>query len=515
MQAAGNLVTVPGQDNFVEDFTRVTSVGNADVDVNLTAAHTAKRSANAMVIDIMPYFGSLNTDVTRAWLSPVRAAALNLKQYVDTSFGTNTDYDPQDLMVYLMAVSAVFPVIAELKRDIRLINTFQSGQYPAFLPRGMFAALQIPDGEGSYAHGEGALYCAERMRSYIDRLNQIIISFNRLPIPPEILAFQYNDDLFDALWADTADIRTAQIYAFRTCGCWMYNEEVDGAPGARLEFKPYPNQSIYFRLSTLAQQVEKLTALRTSSTAMLQNLFNAYGSVDTLQVPTVDMLTLMPLDVIYSPDILTMVENMVVCGWDKIEVSHIQADAATNDINGHIWIPSPVGAELYFNLPLQFHKPAAEITENDIGWALRMHPAFLSQKKFKAYTTEHPAGVDLSHVTSDGYTGFAICTDIHIVRFKDDGSISNDMLDSRRLTASTYSHLMNTLDFSTAPLFVDFEDVTPTGATVFTYKLNWYSARRDVELTYRREDMQMHWTYLTQTLWAGNVNRNVTGTRTR
>lgn len=517
VMAFGNMITSPGQDNFIENYNQVAVNLPFATAVEFGASELSKRTANAMRIDLVHYFGAMHSGST-ALMSPLEMASLNLKQFVDTSFGTRTDYDPQDLGIYLMAISAVFPIIAEIKRDLRLALAYVENQYPQFVPKGLFALLGIADGNGNYVNGEGALYTAQNLRKFIDELNQLIITFNRLPMPPDIPAFGYNDYLFDHIFADSDDLQTAQIYLFKNKVYWLYDEEAKGDVGAQLIPIELGNTSIEARLTRLGFMISKLTALRTSSTSMLQNLFNAFGSRDTITVPTLDINEITPVDIVHDPNIGTMIENMTLKHWDYVKPSIISAKvngringgiyARANDADGlaALWMYSA-------NLPLQFHKPFDAISHEDIGWAMRLHMPMLEAKK----QTVVPYGTSGSSETeylpalwADGYEGFAYCAGVTMASLQSNGAIT---FSSAATPAASQAIIAESLDFHYRPIWVSGLGVAD-GARVM-YALTNYYAARDVEFTYRLEDMKMFWTYLTINQWAANVNRNVLGSRER
>lgn len=516
IQSFGTFTTTPGQDNFIENFNELITAPDAQGQGwtwTVEFEPYTKRTANAMVISITPWFGSTDVKYNGTWLSPLQLAATNLKQYIDTSFGTRTDYDTQDLMMYLLGVYAVFPVIAEIKRNIRLVYTYQQDHYPAFLPAGMFAALHLPAEGEEYQSGAGALYAAQHLRTYIDQLNQLIVTFNRLPMPPELKAFGYNDDLFDAIYMDSDDIKTAQLYIFENKEYWTYEE--DAEYGSRLIPNTFGNKNIGARLLVLKDMISNLSALRTSSTAMLQNLFNAYGSRDQVQVPTMDINTLTPVDFVKDDNILTMIDNMVVCPQSGATLSYIVPEHENSNIYGHMWINEAnmnSAINLIFNLPLQFHKPFDMVTQEDIGWALRLHPNFCNKKNIPLWDADHVGNAAVV-MTADEHIGFAVCRGIRIVSFNDRGTIAE--LDNELTLRSQVSAPYWVSDFKAHPIFVQSSpevDFTHLHAHV---RLRNYFAGRDVEATYRIQDVAMHWTYLTMEMWGSNVNRNVVGSRAK
>lgn len=526
MGSFGNMITTPGQDNFIDEFNFYKNA-NEDQVITFKAMNYAKRTANIMVMDFVPYFGCVAAEDGN-WMSPIEMTALNLKQYIDTSFGTRTNYDPQDLAVYMMGVSAVFPMIAEIKRDLRLTQSYIVNQYPQFVPKGIFAALGIANDQGEWSQGQGLLYTAKNLRRFVDELNQLIITFNRLPMPPQISAFGYNDDLFDHLYADSPDVQTAQLYTFRLGGHWTYSEHAAASDtGSEVVFTKYPvnsRLSIDQKLSALASMISPLTALRTSSAAMLQNLFNAFGSRDTVSVPTLDMNALQPLDVVYDPNFNIMIENAVV--YSEVDFSNVQA-VATGRIRGAVGVVTDgresysmkeIASNMMPNIPLQFHKAPEQITKEDIGWALRLHPAYLSNKKRIVQMSTDAEAIAHGGIWSVDYTGFGFVLRMRVTSILDTGDLAHDVISKRNfdndLVHSVGGTLHSLMDFSVYPILYDCS-VSVDESHDYTLSLNWYYAHRDVELTYRLDDMKMHWVYLTMNVWGSNVNMNVVGSRTR
>jgi len=516
MAAFGNMTTTPGQNNFINEFTRLYRTDDAaDQPLELEVGNTNRRTASAMVLSVVPYFGDIHTSVDGFYTSPISMAAANLKQFVDTSFGTNTNYAPQDLIVYLMAVAAIYPWIAEIKRDLRLALTVTTNQFPQYLPHGLFQALHISDEAGNIAQGAGAMFTATHLREFTDRLNQLILAFNRLPMPPEIMAFSYNDDLFSEIYADSPDAATCQLYAFQNQYVWMYSE-ASSDHGAQLipVQTTRPDRavaSVADKLMLLSEMIQAVSVLRTDSGAMLQNLFNAYGSRDTLQVPLLEYGAINPLVPIYHSGILTMIENAKVTNLNDVTITPITADANSNTVIGHVFVkPQDTSvAKCVWNLPLQFHVPAAQVTKEDIGWAMRMHPAFLTQKPIE-WWDEGGQLHEESRLTADGFTGFAFLTNVKISAIQDDGNSHEYIYDMWRQPLDQFDYRYF-YDFSSHP--ITYSSIWTIAEDKTTHTLWSYEAKRDVEVTFRQADIEMMWTYLTQTVWAANVNRNVTGSR--
>jgi hypothetical protein len=534
--AFGSFTTSPGQDNFIEGFNQVRHEHAIGVLRNLTFSEGTRRTPSAMAIQFLPYFGAIQPSKDSSYMAPLRMAALNLKQFIDTSFGTQTNYDPADLMAYIIACTAAWTMGSEIRRNIRLVFTYLRDQFPQFLPMGLFALLRIADDNGNWDKGQGFSYAATTVRTLIDQYNRIVEMFNRLPLPKEMAVFGYNDVFFEALYADTSDLESSQLYVFQTSHYWKYRPTIS-LLGSHVSLEAWPITTIQGQLELWEAVVEELTALRTSDTTMLQNLYNAYGTKEFARMAKLDPTNVEGLPIVYDEHILMMIENMNwgLIGANATEVTDIQTLSANSEIDGHVCATNNV-ASRWPNLPLQFHKPFNEVTHDDIGWALRMHPIFMENKSFKKYEVipankddrkafleKHPRVTLLDEeytiqetigqgMTADSYTGFAIPSLIRVITFTSASwAITTwNYRSANGEAAAWYESVFN--DFQHAPMFLHVTVSTPDEHH-YDVNLDWYDAHRDTELTYRLGDVSMFWTYLTEDLYAGSIIRETLGTR--
>lgn len=512
----GTFISKPGFDNFVERGSQVTTRVNGSQrpgpNFHVSANARAKFTPSAMCLSIIPTFGATGRVATFQATSPLSLAGLNLKQYIDLSYGTVNSYDPQDIMLYLMAVAAVFPVIAELKRDLRL--AFTASDYPNFLPYGMIQCLGITS-HGSNVPEEVASDIALNYRNYVDTLNQLIQTFNGLPKPPEILAFGYNDDLFSAIFTDTDDVETAQQFVFRNAGGWVYNEDAD-ENCVGLDFIEFSANytSIDAKLNFLRSQIQAISALRSSSNVMLQNMYNAYGSKDTIQIPLMDVDFPSGLPLEYNERMLMSIENCVICGSQLQTASYYSEPVHNGITGGPYYLASDYSSfpqDAVINLPLQFHKDASAVTHDDIGAALRFHPLF---NYFEFASIKSSIGRDsvaMPALHSWDYMGMGLITTLTVTRRKVDGAWQTSSINHRRM--NSYLDIALLQDFAHAPMLTIVSTNGSWSDTDIEVVLDEYTGARDLEVNYRVEDAKMFWTYLTQNVWGANVNRNSQGSR--
>nr|AVX29471.1 capsid protein [Marmot picobirnavirus] len=478
-----------------------------------------------MRLDVQHYFGA--TASGGFMTSAINQAVLFIKQFIDTNLGTQTTYDPQDLATYFMAIADCMNLIAEIKRDIRLLN-MQVVQWPYFIPHAMFDLLEIcspeakPDLSTSTvpASGSAARYYAAHLRSTTDRLNQLINLLNGLAIPSEMALFGYNDDLYAHIYADTSDVLTAQQYVFASTGSWVYSDD-QVHEGSSIIFKEWPYNPEGKRWKTIDEMLDRLeemilaiSAYRSNSSALIQNLRNAYGTQRLRVVLPLDTQNLIPLDIVYDPDMLISIENASL--QDQVWPSGFVSSADLSSVRGTPFIvddDESVVIQKYgmINLPLQFHTPAPSITQEMIGRALRFHPCFQTRENAMVYTASVPQGEKRNVITPDGCYGFAIITRLVVGFVDDNGELETVSILNRRDAANYAVNVMMLNDFAHAPsLIYCTHQKTDTTETL---TLEAYSACRDVELTLRPDEMQQWWIGLTEIAWGTNLSREVRGAR--
>lgn len=537
-QTPGNIICAAGQENDIAGFSRVTN--NSDrVEWRPYYSDFAQRSVNAMRINVQHYFGSTTNRGLAS--SAINQAVLFIKQFVDTNLGSQESYDPQDLAPYFMGVADCLSLVAEIKRDLRLIIT-NNAQWPYFVPLHMMDLLTIcspeQEGPGDQPHitpGAAAQYYSRHLRSTCDRLNQSIQLLNCLPIPVEMTLFGYNDDLYDAIYMDSTDPFTAQMYVFASEGFWKYSDNGDPMspdPGSHVLFYEWPIQggdgrrwkSIDTMIDKLNEMINAISSYSTNNNQMIQNLKNAYGTDRLRYVEPIDTQNLAPLPFVFSEPMCIAIENAAI--QSQVWPAGFLASAEINQVVGGPFIVDHTESVFQqfalFNIPLQFHCKREEVTAEMIGWALRFHPSFEMREYARVVTASQPSGIEDNVITTDGCFGFAIVKSISIGGISHTGYIRIVDINDRVLgQASQEPHeritMLNVLgDFKYAPILLDatIERVHPTSGD--TYDAAWlisYSGRRDVETTLRHDEMLQWWTGLTEIAWGTNVFRDFRGQR--
>lgn len=532
----GTFVNQAGQRNGIEDFSTPRLIDGWQGPVNITFDNQAIKTPNCMRLDVTQLFGS--TDNGGYADSAIDQATRVLRQFISTSLGSQTSYDPQDIAPYVMACASATQLIAEIKMYLRMI-IMENSQYPYFYPLhsldlcGVVSPSELANWQQAidqhYAYegnvGTASDYYARHLSSTCDRLNMYIRRLNTLPMPAEMALFTINTDLFDAIYADSPNVQAAQTYIFSSTGTWEYVED-SSDDGAYVRFIPWPHytlngdKSLYVRsidsmIDRLKEMIDAITS-NTDSALLIQNITNAYGTQRLFNVIPVDYSSLNPLFVVYDEYMLVSIANTTLAPW--VNPGGYIASASQHSVIGSPWLSlNPDASEddlrraayMSVNLPLQFKKDIDSITPELIGRALRFHPAFTTYRRnvpvMDGDTVLHGQNI----VYPGGCYGFALIQGMSVATL----SARQSRIDVVDVTSRWVERRTQMLlaDFDYCPPTVE-ADMTVQESSVFI-KVLQYSSQREVELTLRYDEMLQWWIGETEIAWGTNIIRDIRGTR--
>lgn len=528
VQSTGSKTMAPGQLNFLEYASQITTSNGGLRPPMLQVSYTARRTAIAMRIDVQTYFGG--SAESGKMTSPIQAALLKMKQYIDTRYNDVQVYDSYDLGPYIMAVVDCYNLAAEIARDIRLLNT-RTYQVPAVYPNQIFDLLDIcgsnskpefPDGDRP-TPGSAVRDDSRHISMLSDRFNMIIGLMNTLAVPLDMPLFEYNLDLYDRIYLDAEDAMTAQQYIFASTGSWIYEEgedDPDEHTGSRVVYHEWPEYDDGSRWKTLDDMLDRLdlmvsrvSSAYTSSMSFLQQITNAYGSQQLRSFPPLDDPR-QPVPFEYNPAMLISIENMTLCdqAWPCAFLADAEADAL---VGTPFMIDQPEYTNLQkycmIDLPLQFHCPADSVSHEMIGRALRFHPSFTRRTRAKVYTASYPEGAVRDVVTTAGSYGFAIVQRLVLGVLDDSSDMMNILVKHRGIEEVGYTPVLIMNDWNYAPMLISAEFTY--NQSLETYRVNAYTGHRDVEVTLSKQEVLNWWTGLTEYAWGTNITAEIRGYR--
>jgi len=536
----GQRVKAAGQKNYIELSNNVHTENGGFRPPLMRFGELASRTPVVMRLDVQTYFGgSANAG---SITSPLSQALLRLKQYIDTQYGMVQRYDSYDLGPYLMAIADCHTLAAEIARDIRLLST-TFYQIPAFYPTQVLDALEIcspaeldrmrNEVESGDHHtvpdpGSAVTWYTQRISYLTDEYNRIVTLLNHLPVPAELPLFGYNNDLYSCIYTDSSDTMTAQQYLFASTGTWVYSEPTDAeAPGvgSKVVYTEWPwiegvNTERWKTLDEMLERlnlmVTRVSSAYTSSSTFLQQIANAYSSSQLVRVPLLDNPR-EPVPRDFNAGMAISIANATLC--DQVWPCTYRADAWQQRIVGCPFIiDDPGTTNIYksnmIDIPLQFNCAESDVTSQMIGRALRFHPSFQCRSREVVYTGEED-GVIRNIVTTGGFHGFAIVQRLVLWTLDDRGELSGWSVNHREIEENrNYLDIVRALqDWNYAPSLIS--GTYSYSDTMESFRINWYTGGRDIEITLAQADVMNWWTGLTEYAWGTNLLSTIRGTRTK
>lgn len=430
-----NTNCIPGTDNgimSVQPIQDMRESGNA-CDVIIENARMAggpnlERTSGVMCIWLHDTLGPNNNEET----SPMNMAWIEHKEYMDTALGQQFGYSAADLGQVIGAFKTIVDIGRVIRRALNLLNNPRTplSQYSI---AGLIYAMRLAT-ENEYNTDPLLVQreLARNRRNYIDDFNQANTLMDKMGIPEKLSnLMEVTDDYYSKVYLDDTS-ENAQFYMFMPSGWYAYNEEEDPA-GATLTFKTFwsdlntpkltdaqhPNyHNHHYSLRDLIDLYTDLIMDITQysdSRAILQKLYNAYGTDKLYKIPEANLEDKVPY--VYDAGFRNTIRNMA---WFK-DITYAKY---TVDPNREIVLGRPkyvlkdaknlnngVGAN-FINIPLQFSDAPAKITDKMIADALVLHPTFGYVRRFADETTPSKYRME---VDFGNQFGFAIPVEVSLI----------------------------------------------------------------------------------------------------
>lgn len=179
-----------------------------------TAGATAVKAAyinlpGVMTLSWMPSIGNATT-IT----DPVNIAAKEIYAKVRASFSGNLEADPQDFMMYLIAMDSLFSYIGALKRIYRTLD--------AYSPNNMTLPMTLLYGMGFDEVGVQSLI--DNKPQFLSYINQLVYQTRKFNMPSVMDIFTRHYWMNDNVYTDAESINS-QLYVFRMDKYWIYTDE--------------------------------------------------------------------------------------------------------------------------------------------------------------------------------------------------------------------------------------------------------------------------------------------------
>lgn len=256
-----------------------------------------------------------STDVN----SPINVAARDIYSYVRYANSGHSNYDPVDLMMYILAWDEVSMWLANARRVYGAMYTYNTQN--KYAPKYLVEALGF-DYDDLNAN----------LAQFRYAINAATNRFNSLNMPNNMSYLTRHVWLYSNIYSDGTSPKS-QLYAYVPAACRVYNE-TDSVNGGYLDTIPLAYYS-GTELMTFAKWVEitnkLLNALIGSEDIGIisGDILKAFGSDKTIVTPTVsDVYSVAP---VYNEEVLSQFQNATIINGaiphpDKASVWNITQD---------------------------------------------------------------------------------------------------------------------------------------------------------------------------------------------
>lgn len=154
---------------------------------------------------------------------PINLASDSLYAYIRAAnSGTAKNYEPQDVMMTILAIDGVYSYIAFCCRLYGLAGAFS--MLNEYTPRALFSAMRV-DYENFVTN----------MANFRTWLNMFILQAAAFPVPKDIKYFLRHQFLFENIYTDSSNEK-GQYYLYTPSGFYQYSEGTPTSPASLLTY---------------------------------------------------------------------------------------------------------------------------------------------------------------------------------------------------------------------------------------------------------------------------------------
>lgn len=290
--------------------------------------------------------------------SPVNLASYNLYSYVRHANAGHSNYDHQDLTIYLLAMDSAYTALAMLKRIYGVCGTFSPVN--RYYPRAVVQAMNV-DFDDMLLH-------LNDLRAYI---NTMAVKMGSLCVPATMSYMYKHQWMVSGLYYDSAQEKP-QTYLFMPEFLLSFTLDSDGAGALEMSnyFLNTPDPLTFSSLVTKIEAICNPILQQEDFAIMSGDILKAYGESQIVKLTSIpDNYVVIPE---YREDVLDQIHNATLMGYP-----------ADEDICG-IWVRQSPDKSYLVSTPMFQHPyniaptagDAEGVTPGRYAWAMKKYVDF-------------------------------------------------------------------------------------------------------------------------------------------
>lgn len=361
----------------------------------------------------------------------VNIAARNIYSYVRYANSGASNYEPVDLMMYLLAMDSLYTLYAWGVRTYAILN--YASRYSGYYPTALAHAIGLKMG-GSADDWTSNL---SNVRAFINQFGIKISAFN---VPSNFPYFNRHIWMVSNIFKDM-DIRRSQVYAFTPS--WVFQYQFLGGGLAPVNFTPTPGGEtggLTFKdYQVICEQTLALLNGNEDIGIMSGDILKAYGEANMFRVDTVPESVDLPF--VYSDEVLSQIAgasvipvdysstNILQDGKNRIAIGTRKTDTGLLDVEGYY--VSWAQAYEFTKTSVLVNMLKDDPTPDDVMVATRLSATYAAESSNKCKLTTYG-------------TEIIVRTDIHT--FNGSGKEVSLTATSNYIPASTWDNLTDFLN---------------------------------------------------------------------
>lgn len=246
--------------------------------------------------------------LSRDATSGVNIAMRNLYSFVRHANSGHSNYDPVDLMLYLLAMDEAYMVYYRAVRAYGAMFTFNTVN--RYAPKALVEALGF-DYEDINSN----------LATFRYAINAFAARINAYAVPTNMPLFKRHAWLFSSIYTDE-NVSKAQIYAFSTDHYRIYDEKY--AKGGRLVAKAWKSKLKVNEWIEVANSVAGPITTSEDLGIISGDLIKAFGKENLHQLAMLaDNYVVLPT---YVPEVMDQIHNLQAVGDIELESNNIEQD---------------------------------------------------------------------------------------------------------------------------------------------------------------------------------------------